>query len=206
ETKTLFLFSVFLILLLILAPTFSQQTLAETQTSVSISVQKRPIFDADYNSGQELILIEREPVDYDETKIGGLQPYPMTMKLYSIYWNPSNNQYYYVKDGSDLIQTNGLTYKLDPKKEEQTLAKISLDNELVYAGYISTNERLYINPKTKKQFIKTLSPIKDEVVFTPSFYKSPKRGWISISYSGSDGLGRSRDRKNGTIEYYDDAL
>lgn len=65
--------------------------------------------DADYNRGEELILIEREPVDYDETKIGGLQPYPMTMKLYSIYWNPSNNQYYYVKDGSDLIQTNGLT-------------------------------------------------------------------------------------------------
>ncbi|MGL4676854.1 MAG: hypothetical protein ACRCWI_04210, partial [Brevinema sp.] len=57
--------------------------------------------------------------------------------------------------------------KLDPKRAERTLSGISLDNDLLYAGYISSNERLYIDKNTKEQYIKILIPIKDPIKVVP---------------------------------------
>lgn len=120
--------------------------------------------DADYNGGEELIMTERDgsTSEYRRKKI-----YDLSVPLYSIYWNPSNNQYYYVKDGSDLIKTNGLTYKLDPKKEEQIFIYETKDPYLQFAGYVSPKERLYIDKRNKKQYIKSLIPIQDPFEVVP---------------------------------------
>ncbi|MGL4677739.1 MAG: hypothetical protein ACRCWI_08785 [Brevinema sp.] len=170
------------------------------------------VVEASYDGGEELILIERYPLKYEDRIQGNysftLYAYPMSLNLYSIYWNPkyfdsllqskyiedpkgliyinnrrytyepgecdggcryriTNQQYYYVKDGSRLIKTNNIRYKLDPKRVEKTLAGFPLDNELVYAGYISSNERFYIHRTTKEQFIKVLEPITDPIVVLP---------------------------------------
>ncbi|MGL5955707.1 MAG: hypothetical protein ACRC0X_03780 [Brevinema sp.] len=147
-----------------------------------------------------------------------LQVYSRDLSLYAIYWNPSdyqydrvkdesgaikidniryesnrevvNSNYYYVKDGSRLTKTNNIRYKLDPKRFEQTLEGISLDDELLYAGYISSNERLYINKNTKEQYIKVLEPIINEVVFIP---------WQSYSYQNHYPFSYLRDPVNGQI-------
>ena len=114
--------------------------------------------DASYDGGEELIMTERggSTTEYRRKKI-----YDLSVPLYSIYWNPSNNQYYYVKDGFDLIKTNGLTYKLDPKKEEDIFIYETKDPYLQYAGYISSKERLYIDKRDNQQYIKVLTPIQD---------------------------------------------
>ena len=127
-------------------------------------------FDASYE-GAELILLERMPINISDK---GWEQfiYPNTIPLGSIYWNSNNNQYYYVKDGTRLTKTNGLTYKLDPiKQQEPSFIGEPQDTQLVYAGYISPNERLYIDPKTKEQYIKVLEPIHDKEELVPKLDK-----------------------------------
>ncbi|MGL4676376.1 MAG: hypothetical protein ACRCWI_01750 [Brevinema sp.] len=107
--------------------------------------------------------IGRDPI-YENEPIRchpSIRKEPHIAKTYNI----TNQQYYYVKDGSRLIKTNNIRYKLDPTKEqEKTLADFPLDDELLYAGYISSNERLYIHRTTKEQYIKVLEPIIDPVI------------------------------------------
>ena len=119
--------------------------------------------DASYD-GAELVLVNREGSNSEHMY---KEIYDLSVPLYSIYWNPSNNQYYYVKDGSDLIKTNGLTYKIDPKKEEKIFVEYLKDPYLQYAGYISPKERLYIDKRDNQQYIKLLTPIQDPVAVTP---------------------------------------
>ncbi|MGL4677553.1 MAG: hypothetical protein ACRCWI_07810 [Brevinema sp.] len=182
------------------------------------------VVEASYDGGEELILVERYPIKYEDVKMLGLYPYPINIELYSIYWNPkyfdsllrpyykeqpcgniyisnnyyesyglynrasdvrkdakstktyniTNQQYYYVKDGSRLIKTNNTRYKLDPKRAEKTLTYYSLDKELLYAGYISSNERFYIHRTTKEQYIKVLEPITNPVIVFFSTMDSSK--------------------------------
>ncbi|MGL5956208.1 MAG: hypothetical protein ACRC0X_06335 [Brevinema sp.] len=179
--------------------------------------------EASYDGGSELILVERSTVEYIRNWTGSSLKIPM----YSIYWNPSEYQYerdgsgsinitnirydldlwkpstyyYYVKDGSRLTKTNNIRYKLDPKRFEQTLEGISLDDELLYAGYISSNERLYIDKRTKEQYIKILEPIIDEYVLRPQIMR-----WNESSSTAYyvDGIGRgwTRSEEDGTIPPY----
>ena len=131
--------------------------------------------DASYDGGEELIMTERDGSSY---KYMHKKIYDLSAPLYSIYWNPSNNQYYYIKDGSDLIKTNGLTYKLDPKKEEEIFVSDIKDPYLQYAGYISPKERLYIDKRDNQQYIKVLTPIQDPIYVIP--YKDM---WSDGSYN-----------------------
>ena len=142
-------------------------------------------FDASYE-GAELILLERMPINYSD-EVFHQFIYPNTIPLGSIYWNSNNNQYYYVKDGTRLTKTNGLTYKLDPiKQQEPSFIGEPQDTQLVYAGYISPNERLYIDPKTQEQYIKVLEPIHDKVEYlTPKIYTNDSK--LSILYYGFGG-------------------
>lgn len=126
--------------------------------------QENTILDADYSGGGDLILIERIPLNSEDKSYNSI--YPNTIPLGSIYRDTNHFQYYYVKDGTRLTKTNGLTYKLDPKKQLVPSSCIEhrnfpKDKELLYAGYISPTERLYINPQTKEQFIKILEPLDD---------------------------------------------
>ncbi|MGL4677183.1 MAG: hypothetical protein ACRCWI_05905 [Brevinema sp.] len=157
------------------------------------------VVEASYD-GETLIMTERSGFSTDLKTI--LNPITdLSVPLYSIYWNPSNNQYYYVEDGSDLTKTNGLTYKLDPKKEEQVFVPDIKDPYLQFAGYISTNERLYIDNRNKQQYIKVLIPIKDP------FEVIPKEGHFiktAIRYCDpkeNEGFGRKPKTGNLTLSY-----
>ena len=131
--------------------------------------------DASYEGGEELIMTER---DCFTSEYRRKKTYDLSIPLFSIYWNPSNNQYYYIKDGSDLIKTNGLTYKLDPKKAEKIFVLDIKDPYLQYAGYISPKERLYIDKRDNQQYIKVLTPIQDPFEVVP--YKDM---WSDGSYN-----------------------
>jgi len=119
--------------------------------------------DASYEGGENLIMTDRDTKTNEDKII-----FDLSVPLYAIYWNSSNNQYYYVKDGSDLTKTNGLRYRLNSKKAEQVLTKDVQDLYLNFAGYISSNERLYIHKTTKQQYIKTLIPIHDPIEVIPN--------------------------------------
>ena len=151
--------------------------------------------DASYE-GEELIMTER---DGSSHKYMYKKIYDLSAPLYSIYWNPSNNQYYYIKDGSDLIKTNGLTYKLDPKKEEEIFVSDIKDPYLQYAGYISPKERLYIDKRDNQQYIKVLTPIQDPIYVIP--YKSTwdNKEW-RVRYEDTPNQERfSREIKTGEL-------
>ena len=133
--------------------------------------------DASYE-GEELIMTERDRTEPDKIYRNSKfvknpdykftrDIYDLSVPLYSIYWNPSTTNYYYVKDGSDLIKTNGLTYKIDPKKEEKIFVYETKDPYLQYAGYISSKERLYIDKRDNQQYIKILIPINDPFEVVP---------------------------------------
>ena len=140
--------------------------------------------DASYD-GAELILLERMPINISDK---GWEQfiYPNTIPLGSIYWNSNNNQYYYVKDGTRLTKTNGLTYKLNPKKAEQTYTGKNLDPFLSYVGYISPRERLYIDKRDNQQYIKVLEPIQDPRVVTPYPSTYDDGGYMYMGYKVGD--------------------
>ncbi len=165
--------------------------------------------DADYNGGEELILVERERTDtekfYDSTSnkfvsntnyIHTGDIFDLSVSLYSIYWNPATTNYYYVKDGSRLTKTNGLSYKFNPKKEEKTYTGENFDPHLQYVGYISTNQRLYVDKRDNQQYIKTLEPINDPIVTIPDptfDYKTGKLMFMSYKdIVHKESFGRSR--------------
>ena len=155
-------------------------------------------FDASYE-GEELILLERMPINISDE--GWRQfIYPNTIPLGSIYWNSNNNQYYYVKDGTRLTKTNGLTYKLDPiKQQEPSFIGEPQDTQLVYAGYISSNKRLYIDPKTKEQYIKTLEPIIDSEPLTPKIKRQSNGIPRGVTYwVESEEYGNQRNEFDGS--------
>ena len=153
-------------------------------------------FDASYE-GEELILLERMPINISDE--GWRQfIYPNTIPLGSIYWNSNNNQYYYVKDGTRLTKTNGVTYKLDPiKQQEPSFIGEPQDTQLVYAGYISSKERLYIDPKTQKQYIKVLEPVHDEEELVPELGRWSSGVPSRVTYWQGD-TGTYREKNDGT--------
>ncbi len=155
---------------------------------------------ADYKGGEELILLSRNPINPKDYKGADLQAYSTNINLFSIYWNPSNNKYYYAKDGSRLTKTNNISYKIDTNKTEKTLAGISLDKELIYVGYISPTKRLYVDKNNNQQFIKTLEPINDIQIFIPNI--SEYQGKYYIEYIDSNGCSDCVYRlpKDGTIQ------
>ncbi|MGL4677744.1 MAG: hypothetical protein ACRCWI_08810, partial [Brevinema sp.] len=72
------------------------------------------------------------------------------------------------------------------------------DLELLYAGYISSNQRLYINPKTKEQFLKILIPIDDEdEILTPELFISEPEEKCWTIYYGDGCISSGRNSTNG---------
>ncbi|OON99516.1 MAG: hypothetical protein ATN35_01510 [Epulopiscium sp. Nele67-Bin004] len=153
---------------------------------------------ADYKGGEELVLIERIPLNPENRTYSNI--YPNTISLGSIYWNPATTNYYYAKDGSRLTKTNNISYKIDTNKTEKTLVGISLDKELIYVGYISSNQRLYVNTNTKEQFVKTLEPITDE------YYQSRAYPVVNTDYTVyfAENIPYRRNAANGKLEEVSD--
>ncbi|MGL5956098.1 MAG: hypothetical protein ACRC0X_05780, partial [Brevinema sp.] len=119
-------------------------------------------------------------------------------------WNSNNNQYYYVKDGSDLMKTNGLTYKLDPKKvEEQVFVPDMKDPYLQYAGYISPNQRLYIDRRDQQQYIKDLISIYDPIEVIPYNDAFAKDGSFSSRKKFGDPIDKDKEKFVGCPLYCD---
>ncbi|MGL5956376.1 MAG: hypothetical protein ACRC0X_07225 [Brevinema sp.] len=172
------------------------------EREIEIVVEEKPsLFDANYDGGEELILTERRGF---VVKYRYKEPYDLTVPLYAIYWNSNNNQYYYVKDGSDLMKTNGLTYKLDPKKvEEQVFVPDMKDPYLQYAGYISPAQRLYIDRRDQQQYIKELISIYDPIEVIPYKNAFAKDGSFSSRKKFGDPLDKDKEKFVGSTWYCD---
>ena len=153
--------------------------------------------DASYE-GAELILLER-----NSSTLKYKYKLDLTDSLYSIYWNPSTTNYYFTEDGSNLIKTNGLSYKIDPKKAEKISDESLKDPFLSYAGYISPKERLYIDKRDKQQYIKALEPIQDSHVLVPKIEGTGENYQISYRETNDYEIGYTRSYYNkGSIDVY----
>ena len=163
---------------------------------LSMSVASHSL-DASYD-GAELVLLER-----NSSTLKYKYKLDLTDSLYAIYWNPSTTNYYFTEDGSNLIKTNGLSYKIDPKKAEKISDESLKDPFLSYAGYISPKERLYIDKRDKQQYIKALEPIQDSHVLVPKIEGTGENYQISYRETNDYEIGYTRSYYNkGSIDVY----
>lgn len=161
----------FLLLLpLIFAPIFAQQKL-----------------DASYKIGKDLVLLQTKIVNWYTSKDNDPVLFPPPSGYHAVYWNPKSNEYYYAtgeEKFGNLRMTNGLTYKLDPKKQETN--HVDEQEYLQYLGSLSPTKRLYLG-KDGNQYIKVLYKITNDIT---TVYPVTGRG-ITF-YTNAEGIRFSR--------------
>lgn len=140
-----------------------------------------PLFSAEasYDKGPDLIPLQGNALLWYTTKDrnpqgGERDPYG----YHAIFWKPNSNEFFHgfgTLPFSNLPQTNGFSYKIDTNINIRDSKYTHRDtNVVMFAGYISSNQRLYIDNDHGDQYIVTITNILDKEPVYPLYGPLPR--------------------------------
>ena len=128
----------------------------------STNINQKPIV-ITYDDSLDLILIER-------TLTHIRNDYTNDIELYQALYKEQDSDQLYL---ANLQHTNNIIYS-NTNYYMELVFNEGHSEELAYIGSISPLERIYIDTNTQEQFIKTLSPYKDEYYIAETWYVGNK--------------------------------